>query len=68
MDTIIAVYLEDLSSGGQFGFKWFNHEDDADKHLEKVRQDIIQKGFQEKLKAVKRYGVYNSKTNSVSFI
>lgn len=66
MDTLIAVYLEDIETGGQTGFEWFEDEEAANMHLRKVQKDIIKYGKESVYKAVKREVEYDRYNNRVS--
>ena len=67
MEHLIAVYLEEIASGGMTGFKYFEYEEDANEHFKKVQKDIVMYKKESIYKAVKRIVDYNEKRNSVSF-
>lgn len=67
MEELIAVYLENIETGGQTGFEWFEDEEKANKHLQKVKLDIIKYGKESVFKAVKRIVDYDRKNNRASF-
>lgn len=69
MDQLIAVYVEDINTGGQGGFEWFevDKEEEADLHLQRVVGDIKEYGRESDLKAVKRFVDYDRENNRVTF-
>ena len=67
MKKLIAVYLEELATGGMSGFEYFEYEEDANNHFEKVQNDISIYKKESVYKVVKRIVDYNEKRNSVSF-
>lgn len=67
MDELIAVYLEDIETGGQTGFEWFENEAEANKHLQKVKSDIVKYEKESVFKAVIRIADYDRKNNRASF-
>ncbi len=67
MDTLLTVYIEDIETGGQNGFKFFEEETEANNHFQKVRNDIIKHGKESEYKAVKREVNYDKQNNRVSF-
>lgn len=68
MDNLIAVYLEEIKTGGQTGFEWFEIEDEveAEAHLAKVNKDIVKYGKESVFRAVKREVNYDRYNNRVS--
>ncbi|WP_368900806.1 hypothetical protein [Oceanobacillus oncorhynchi] len=67
MDTLIAVYLENIETGGQTGFEFFEDEAAANNHLQKVRNDIVEYGRETVFKAGMREVEYDRYNNRVSF-
>ncbi|GAA0347394.1 hypothetical protein GCM10008931_43350 [Oceanobacillus oncorhynchi subsp. oncorhynchi] len=67
MDTLIAIYLENIETSGQTGFEFFEDEAAADNHLQKVINDIKSYGKELEFKAVKREVSYDKHNNRVSF-
>lgn len=66
MDTLIAVYVENIETGGQTGFEFFKEDEQAVKHMQKVKEDIKKYGKQSKFKVVKRIVDYDKYNNRVS--
>lgn len=67
METLISVYLEDIKTGGQTGFEWFENEVEAEEHFQKVRKEIRQHGKELEFEVVKRLANYDRQNNRVSF-
>ncbi|MCM3109998.1 hypothetical protein [Lederbergia lenta] len=67
METLIAVYLEDIETGGQTGFEWFEDEEEANNHLQRVNEDIVKYKKEAVFKAVKRIANYDKQNNRASF-
>lgn len=67
MEQLITVYIENIKTGGQNCFEFFECKNEADKHFQKVRNDIIKFKKESKFKAVKRLVDYDKHSNSVSF-
>lgn len=66
MDTLIAVYVENIKTGGQTGFEFFDDEQEAERHMKGVLEDIKKYGKQSKFKVVKRIVDYDKYNNRVS--
>ena len=64
---MIAVYLEDIETGGQTGFEWFEDEEKANIQYKKVCNDIVKHGKEAVFKVVKREAKYDKYNNRVSF-
>lgn len=67
METLVAVYIESIESGGQRGFEYFDDEVKADIHLQKVEDDIKKYKKELEFKVVKRLVNYDKYNNRVSF-
>lgn len=67
MEKLIAVYLEDVQTGGQSGFEFYEDEESANEQLDRVRADIAKYGKEDVFKAVKREVEYDRRNNRVSF-
>lgn len=64
---LIAVYLENIETGGKTGFKYFEDENEADNHLQTVKNDIIKHGKETVFKASKMEVDYDTHRNCVSW-
>lgn len=66
MDSLITVYIENIETGGQTGFEFFEDEQEAEKHMQKVNNDIKKYGKESQFKVVKRIVDYDKRNNRVS--
>lgn len=66
MDKLITVYIENINTGGQSGFEFFEDEREASNHLKRVKQDIKKHSKELEFKAVKRLASYDRRNNRVS--
>ncbi|MFS0643724.1 hypothetical protein [Siminovitchia sp. 179-K 8D1 HS] len=67
MDTLIAVYIENIDTGGQNCFEFFEDEMKANSHFQKIQNEIKKYGKELEFKVIKRLVDYDKYNNRVSF-